>query len=114
MRVTTNLDNPLSWGFVLQGLYWQFEEDDNNIEGQAAIGPCWRQDGLVLYGGPMAHFYRAEGNGGLLGGAELDQESWFGGYLGGGIEVDRRLSFTAEFQATGDAWCAGGMLAWRF
>jgi hypothetical protein len=113
-RITANLDDPLSWGIVLQGLYWTFDGKDDNVEGQLAIGPCWRQDKLTIYGGPMIHALHAEGNGALLGSYEIDQKSWFGACLGGGATLWRQATLTAEVQATPDAWGVGGNLVWRF
>lgn len=113
-RITTNLDDPLSWGIVAQGLYWQFDGEEDNIEAQIGLGPCWRTGGFILYGGPMIHLYHAEADDPYIGSIEIDQESWFGAWLGGGVDLWRQARLTAEIQATPDAWGVGANFIWQF
>jgi hypothetical protein len=125
MRITTNLGDQLSWGIVGQ-FTWMKPEGRAVVLGEAveyeleffdfqvALGPCWRSDGLILYGGPMLQFVDAELETDLFGDFDIEQESWFGGYLGGGIELAEHLSIMGEGQVTPDASAWAGSLMWRF
>lgn len=112
VRITTNLDDGLSWGLAAQFLY--FEPDFGDItDAQIALGPCWRSDGCIVYGGALLHVLKGNIDS-AYGGGDIDQDSWLGAYVGGGLDLARHLSVTVEGQLTGGA--AGGAMGimWRF
>jgi hypothetical protein len=71
----------------------------------------WRQDGLVLLRRSDGSLI-AEGNGGLLGARELDQESWFGGYRAA-VSRDWCVISPPNFRPP-ETPGARRFLAWRF
>jgi hypothetical protein len=107
-RITTNLDDELSWGVVGQVLYCEPSDDDDIFDVQFALGPCWRRGAYVLYGGPMLHFITGE-----IGTSDIEQESWFGGYIGTGLSSEH-LSVIVEGQLTPDSFAGAIMLGWKF
>jgi hypothetical protein len=115
-RITTNPGQTLSWGIAAQFLWWQEEErgsDADLFDIQIGLGPCWRSGNYVVYGGPMLHFVRGDlDRPGVS--ADIEEKSWFGGYLGGGIDVDDHLTATLEFQMTADGYGLGLGARWRF
>ncbi len=124
-RITALPGKVLSWGIVGQ-FTWFHTEDTSTILGvvqpyeldlqevQIGLGPCWRPGPFVLYGGPMIQWLGGDIETPLLGKRDVSIESWLGGYVGGGFELDKHLMVTAEFQVTPDAlgWSAGAQ--WRF
>ncbi len=124
-RITTNLGGDLDWGVVgqftyltredqtvINGLWTPFEMD--LIDVQIGMGPCWRPGPFVLYGGPMLQFIEGELETDTFGDLDINEESWFGGYIGGGVELAEHLGLTGEVQGTGDAWAWAASLMWRF
>lgn len=112
-RITTNLGDELSWGLVAQALYFELDGGEGITDLQFALGPCWRRRAFLLYGGPMLHFITGEAQIPGVGTLDIEQESWFGGYIGTGLTSDH-LSITVEGQVTADAVGGAIMLAWKF
>jgi hypothetical protein len=124
-RITTNRGDGLDWGVVGQFTYFT-REDHGLVDGvwtpfdlalfdiQIGMGPCWRPGQFTLYGGPMVHIVEGDLNTDAAGDFDVHQKSWFGAYLGGGVEFDKHLSLSGEAQGTGDAWALAASLAWRF
>jgi len=124
-RITTNLGDDLDWGIVGQ-FTWFNNEDDADINGvltpydlnvidvQVAFGPCWRPGPFIAYGGPMFQWITGDVESPILGKRDVNAESLFGGYVGGGIELAEHLSVTGEVQATPDAHAWAVSVQWRF
>ena len=89
------------------------------LEIQAAVGASFSPiDGVWIYGGPFFHFISGEVDldytfGGVPGeiSADLVQDSMFGGYVGGQIDIGENLSLQAEYQFTGAAWSVAAGIA---
>lgn len=130
VRVTTNLDDPLSWGLVAQAVYFKAQDEyyrirSELIEAQLAFGPCWRprlsrhsDDTGILYGGPM--LYWATGKDTLMDNGKttltnIRTTDWWGGYLGGGVSIfNGHLPLLIEGQITPSAWGCSGYIAVEF
>lgn len=111
-RITTNLDDPLSWGLAAQVLY--FEPEFGEItDAQVAIGPCWRSEGCLVYGGALLHILQGDIDSDF-GGGDFEQDSWLGAYIGGGVDLGRHLTLTVEGQITAGGAGGGTGLMWRF
>jgi len=92
-------------------------------EVQIAVGPTWQVgDTLCIYGGPFLHLVDGDLNEKATGSvdvegetfdvtyngaADLQEESVFGGYVGGQWDLAQNASLYAECQFTGDAWGVG-------
>jgi hypothetical protein len=83
---------------------------------QIAIGPTWRAgEGVVVYGGPFLHFVRGRWQDNIWDDnirKAVEEESWFGGYIGTAIDLDNDSSLNIEYQLTGDAWAVAGGILW--
>ena len=124
-RITTNLGDDLDWGVVGQFTYFT-REDQGIVDGvwtpfeldlfdvQIGMGPCWRPGPFTLYGGPMIQLVEGDLDTDRVGDFDVHQQSWFGAYIGGGIELAKHLSITGEGQGTGDAWALAASIMWRF
>lgn len=115
-RITTNKGHgnleDLDWGLALHLTYHEIPEkvgEGELYEFQLGLGPCWRPGIFLLYGGPMVHMLGGELDLPLVGEFDIRQESSYGGYIGGGIDVGG-FQVTGEVQATPDAtgWAVGG------
>jgi len=124
-RITTNLGDDLDWGVVGQFTYFTREDrgvingmwtplEIDLIDVQIGMGPCWRPGPFTLYGGPMIQFIEGEIETDTIGDFDINEESWFGAYIGGGVELDGHLGIGGEIQGTGDAWALAASLTWRF
>ena len=98
---------------VGQVLYSEPRDADDIFDVQFALGPCWRRGAFVLYGGPMLHFISGEVTIPGSGTFDIEQESWFGGYIGTGLS-NRHLSLIVEGQVTPDSFGGAIMLGWKF
>jgi hypothetical protein len=95
-RVTTNLNETLSWGVAGQVLWWQDQDSRTSLyDIQGAFGPCWRQGKVQLYGGPMLHFVTSN--------FDIKETSSVGAYIGGGYDLAPSWTVSAEGQWTPDA-----------
>ncbi len=124
-RITTNLGNDLDWGAVGQFTYFT-REDQGVVDNvwtpfelalfdiQIGLGPCWHPGRFTLYGGPMVHLVQGDLDTEALGDLDVEQESWFGAYIGGGVELAKHLGIAGEAQGTGDAWALAASITWRF
>jgi len=114
-RITTNpVNEDLDWGIAGQFTYLKAEDsavilgvntpyDLQAIDIQIGFGPCWRPGNFMLYGGPYIHWLEGEIETAAFGDFDLNVDSWFGAYIGGGIDVAEHIMITAEVQATSDA-----------
>ena len=111
-RITTNLDDPLSWGIAAQVLH--FEPEGVKItDAQIALGPCWRPGTFLLYGGALLHILSGDIDSDF-GGGDIEQDSWLGAYIGGGLDLGQHLTLTVEGQVTGGGAGGGAGIMWRF
>ncbi|MBN1804338.1 MAG: hypothetical protein JW837_03735 [Sedimentisphaerales bacterium] len=100
------------------GSKWNAEE--NIVEVQFAIGPAYQMSEKVkLYGGPFFHLLDGDIVAHDRAAArrikyDLDQGSWFGGYIGTQIDVMENTVFNIEYQHTSAADAMGMSLAYRF
>jgi hypothetical protein len=90
---------------------------------QIAAGPTWQlADNLCIYGGPFLHFVDGDYDEKATGSVDvedetydvtyklacdLEEESMFGGYVGGQWDMAENASLYGECQFTGDAWGVG-------
>jgi hypothetical protein len=124
-RITASLGDDLDWGVVAQ-FTWFTDEDTDTLDGvptdyeldlidfQIGFGPCWRPGPFILYGGPMIQWIEGDIETAAFGDFDINVESWFGGYVGGGIELAEHLSVTGEVQGTPDAWAWAASVQLRF
>ena len=100
----------------------EYEWDEIKI----AVGPSYKPtEGISIYGGPFYHLisgeYDAEATRIAEDGASLieesgdfDEESNFGFFVGGQIDISENLPCYIEWQSTGDADVVGLSIAYRF
>jgi hypothetical protein len=107
--------NNLDWGIAGQVTYTKFEGDSvvlktrtdyelSALEFLVGIGPCWRPDPWLLYGGLLVHFITGDIDTTRVGSYDISQESAAGIYMGGGVELAKHVMLTAEGQATPDSY----------
>lgn len=120
LRVTTNLEEGLSWGLVGQILWFEVDErmgidgfygnaDLDLREAQIGLGPCWRYDTFVLYGGPFVHVL----DGKLTETIDIEDSERLGAFVGGGFDLGP-ANATVEVQLTGYDVGVGVNVALRF
>lgn len=132
-KVTLSKGDPVSWGTIFQ-MTWSESSDTLSedvppygtidadididiIEIQIAIGPTYRKDNFILYGGPFLHLIDGEldvSTLGVTGSFDLKQKSEFGGYIGAMFDLAESSSLFFEYQNTGDASAIAGGIVWRF
>jgi hypothetical protein len=95
-------------------------------EVQTVLGACYRLNSqITLYGGPTAALVRgtAEYKTSNLSGTymnfsktsrDVEEESWFGGYLGAQVELHANILATLEYQHVGGSNAAAFGLLYRF
>jgi hypothetical protein len=117
-RVTATSEEELNWGIVAQIVRYEFDLDNTELrlnEIQVGIGPTWRPCRcFVLYGGPMLHFLSGEFDNDLTDDDDIEEDTFFGGYLGVGTELIEHLTINVEGQVTADSHAISAGLAWRF
>ncbi len=116
-RITALKGKELDWGIVAQFLRYEFDFDDTDLElneFQVGIGPCWRPGNFMLYGGPMLHFLTGEFDSDPGPSVDVEQEAWFGGYIGVGAQLWEHVVVNAEAQVTTESRAGSVGLAWRF
>jgi len=129
-----NEDNTLKLGALAQVSWTRFMFDDpimmlsqdtdiSFFEIQLAVGPTYSpMEGVSIYGGPFFHFIdgHLELTASMLGtpvatlSANLEQDSVFGGFVGGEIDFTENLSLRAEYQFTAGAWAVTTGISWAF
>jgi len=120
LRVTTNLEEGLSWGLVGQVVWFDVDErmridgfygnaDLDFCEAQIGLGPCWRHDIFVLYGGPFVYVIHGE----LTKTIDIEDSERVGAFIGGGLDLGP-VNAVVEVQATQDDIGAGFNVALRF
>jgi hypothetical protein len=117
-RITATSEEELNWGIVAQIVRYEFDLDSTELrlnEIQVGIGPTWRPCRyFVLYGGPMLHFLFGEFDNDSGTENDIEEDSFFGGYLGVGTEIVEHLTVNIEGQVTADSRALSAGLAWRF
>jgi len=114
-RLTMWEGGDLDWGIVGQGTYLRAEETGTVLgsrtdyelglgELQFGLGPCWRPNWGIVYGGAMLHWIMGSMDTTGLDDFDVREQSVLGAYLGGGFDLDRHWTLTAEIQATPDAF----------
>jgi hypothetical protein len=93
-----------------------------------AVGPSYTlTEGISIYGGPFYHLISGEFDieadsgtdvsnaiGLIEESGDFEEESDFGFYIGGQIDIFENLPFYIEWQSTGDADVLGASIAYRF
>jgi hypothetical protein len=114
-RITTNLvSDEFAWGIAGQFTYVKSESSSvilgvntpyelRTLDIQIGFGPCWRPGPFTLYGGPYIHWVEGEIETTEYGDFDINVESWFGAYIGGGVDLAEHVSLLGEVQATPDA-----------
>ena len=116
-RVTTNSGDELTWGFVAEALRYKFNLDVGDLqlyEVQLGVGPTWRAGDFMLYGGPMVQFLFGHIDNDFGGDIDVDQDVYFGGYIGAGLTLFEHLTANVEGQLTTDSQGVSAGLNWRF
>jgi opacity protein-like surface antigen len=93
---------------------------------QIAVGPSYElTEGFLIYGGPFLHFVRGDwedvfnqiSGGGLLttkSSWTVEEDSYFGAYIGTQIEITENSTFMIEYQHTSAAKAVGASVAVKF
>lgn len=117
-RITATSEEELNWGIVAQIVRYEFDLNNTELrlnEIQVGIGPTWRPCRcFVLYGGPMLHFLFGKFDNDLTADNDIEEDTFFGGYLGVGAELIEHLTVNVEGQVTTDSRAISAGLAWRF
>jgi len=97
-----------------------FSVDGHTTEIGVAIGPSYKiTQNVSIYGGPFFYFIDGDIDGTVpvLGtdiSYDIDEDSYFGGYIGTQIDITGRAAFNIEWQHTATADGLGMGLVWRF
>ena len=97
------------------GVPWS--EEDEWTEIQIAIGPCYEDGPLCLYGGPFLHFIDGEGDanvGGFEFSGDLKEDSNFGGFVGAQLDLNDNTTLGIEYLSTGSAYGIGASIRFAF
>lgn len=113
-----------------EGIPWSHSVDISITEIQLALGSTYRlTERVSIYGGPFFHFIDGHVNGRYSESGEafgstldyrtkyrydIDENSFFGGYVGVQFEAFRNALFNIEYQHTAFADALGMQLIWRF
>ena len=95
---------------------------------QVAVGPSYElTESVLIYGGPFLHFVRGDwedvynqidpDTGGLLTSKytwTVEEDSYFGAYIGTQMEITENSTFLIEYQHTAAAYTVGASIAVRF
>lgn len=95
---------------------------------QIAVGPSYElTDRVLIYGGPFLHFIQGDwediynqidpDTGGLLTSKNtwtVEEDSYFGAYIGTQMEITENITFLIEYQRTSAADAFGASIAARF
>jgi hypothetical protein len=117
LRLTTNSGKELTWGVVAQVIHYDFDISGGDLrlnEVQVALGPTWRRDGIMIYGGPMVQVLFGTYDRDLGSDIDVDEDALWGGYLGGGVELLEHLTLNVEGQLTTDSHAIAAGVNWRF
>ncbi len=113
------------------GTNYSHSVDVDLVEIHVALGPDYRlTDNISVYGGPFLHFVDGDIKGryyesGTTGGGtfieyisdysyDIDQRTFFGGYLGMEMNLSKDVSVNIEYQHTATADALAMNLTWRF
>jgi hypothetical protein len=103
-----------------------FTSEISFYEIQIAVGPTYKlMDRALIYGGPFFHLLDGDLDGKLAGtidgldgtakiSYDIDEESYFGGYIGAQFDISENSFINIETQFTGDAWAIMGGLGFGF
>jgi len=95
-----------------------FSVDGDTTEIGVAIGPSYKiTENVSIYGGPFFYFIDGDVDGNVLGidiSYDIDEASYFGGYIGTQIDIADGIAFNVELQHTATADGLGMGLVWRF
>ncbi len=128
----------MSWGSSeaklsgTNGTDWSESVELNIVEMQIAVGPTYQlMKNVSIYGGPFWHFVNfsdsdLNGNRSVdtdpaqdeqkisSASYDIDDVSYFGGYIGAQIEIAKNTFYSIEYQHTATADAIGMSLSWRF
>ncbi len=117
LRLTTNSGEELTWGIVAQAIHYDFDITSGDLklnEVQVALGPTWRRDCIMIYGGPLIQVLFGEFDREVGDDIDVDDEALWGGYIGGGVTLLEHLTLNVEGQLTTDSHAVSAGLNWRF
>ena len=130
-KATFGQCNGMDWGGIFQillasldgktkagGASWSSHSSLYEI--QIAMGPTYQlNDKVSLYGGPFLHFLdgrfsaKRRSTPGRIA-YDLDQGSYFGGYIGAAVDITAKTDFCIEYQHTAAADALGMSLRYKF
>lgn len=136
-RATLGETDRLDWGMLGQVTWFSYEDagtfydetfgmvyyrgDLSFLVAQVALGPVYKGDGFLVYGGPFLSWFRADGDmtlSDVLGSftADLEGESdvEVGAYVGLAVDVKPNFSINTEYQLADHYRALVLGLAWRF
>jgi hypothetical protein len=117
LRLTTNSGEELTWGVVTQVIHYDFDISFGDLklnEVQVALGPTWRRDNIMIYGGPLVQILFGKYERDIGPDIDVEDDVLWGGYVGGGIELFEHLMLNVEGQLTTDSHAVSAGLNWRF
>jgi hypothetical protein len=117
MRLTTNSGKELTWGLVAQVIHYDFDvayADLELNELQVGLGPTWRRDNFMIYGGPMVQYVFGTLDTDVGADIDVDADALWGGYVGGSVELVEHLTLNVEGQLTTDSHAVSASVNWRF
>jgi hypothetical protein len=106
-------------GFIDTAGFNAWEEIDVD-EQHFVVGATMRMDGWRLYGGPFYYVFDGDVTIIEIAGAahkirpDLEEESEYGGYIGGQFDLGATESLAVEYVYTGEGWGIGVGLSWMF
>ena len=103
----------------------KWDEEVDAWEIQVAVGPTFKNDGWKVYGGPFFHMIGGDTESKLTGSVnevpgeakisgDLQQDNWFGGYIGVQIDLWKNVDIGVEYAYTGSCEGIGGNVSWKF
>lgn len=130
-KATFTKCNGMDWGGIFQILWASMDgktkasgaswsSDVSLYEIQIAVGPTYQlNDKVAIYGGPFLHFLDGRMSAKSRAGAgriayDLDQGSYFGGYIGAAVDITTKADFCIEYQHTATADALGMSLRYKF
>lgn len=128
LRRTLSQSEKIKWGIV-GSVHWYeasgsgeflgvpWSEENRWREFQFALGPSYKDGPFCLYGGPLIHLIDGDGKATIAGvpfSADIEQDDWFGGYIGMIIDSNDRTSLGIEYQVTGSAYAIGASIRFAF
>jgi len=128
IRRTLSQSEKIKWGIV-GSVHWYeasgsgvflgvpWSEENRWREFQFALGPSYKDGPLCLYGGPLIHLIDGEGKATIAGvpfSGDIEQDDWFGGFVGANVDISENITLGIEYQVTGSAYAIGANIRFAF